>query len=168
VKNFRRTLLTWTSALRSTSLADPTCVTASRSALAITFPGRRQSASSKSNSAAESGLVDTISTDFAGGDWNDILSAIHRIIIKRQMAPAAAVALATGNVARIFPEMAADRGLLARGKRADLAICESHDLSKVRHVICAGKAVVFNAAIASRRRASTQQGQSPRSPECRD
>jgi imidazolonepropionase-like amidohydrolase len=106
----------------------------------------------------EAGLVDTISTDFAGGDWNDILSAIHRIIIKRQMAPAAAVALATGNVARIFPEMAADRGLLARGKRADLAICESHDLSKVRHVICAGKAVVFNAAIASRRRASNAAG----------
>ncbi|MBB3313384.1 imidazolonepropionase-like amidohydrolase [Rhizobium sp. BK196] len=92
----------------------------------------------------EAGLVDTISTDFAGGDWDGILEAVHRLVRKRLCLPAAAIAKATGNVARIFPELAGDRGLIARGKRADILICHSHNLARVRDVLCAGRIVVSN------------------------
>ncbi|TCL63644.1 amidohydrolase family protein [Rhizobium sp. BK251] len=93
------------------------------------------------------GLVDTLATDFAGGDWDPILSAIHRIIRKGQLSSAAAVALATGNVAKAFPQLAGDRGMIARGKRADIVVCDEHNLSRVRHVIIKGRIVVFNGAI---------------------
>jgi alpha-D-ribose 1-methylphosphonate 5-triphosphate diphosphatase PhnM len=96
----------------------------------------------------EEDLVDTLSTDFAGGDWDSILSAIHRIIRKKQMSAAKAVALATGTVASVFPEMAGDRGLIAKGKRADLVISESHNLSRVRHVVANGRIAVLNGALA--------------------
>jgi imidazolonepropionase-like amidohydrolase len=93
------------------------------------------------------GLVDTISTDFGGGDWDTILEAIHRMICRKLLTPAAAIAKATGNVARIFPELAGDRGLIASGKRADIVISQSHNLGRVRHVICRGRIVVKNGNI---------------------
>lgn len=95
----------------------------------------------------DSGLVDTISTDFGGGDWDTILEAIHRMICRKLLTPAAAIAKATGNVARIFPELAGDRGLIASGKRADIVISQSHNLARVRHVICRGRVVVKNGSI---------------------
>ena len=58
-----------------------------------------------------------------------------------------AVALATGNVARAIPELAGDRGFIERGKRADIVICDAHNLARVRHVIANGRLVVENARI---------------------
>jgi len=95
----------------------------------------------------EAGLVDTISTDFAGGDWDSILSAVQRMVTKRQLSAPAAVALATGNVARTFPQLAGDRGLIEKGRRADLTISESHNLSRVRHVMIEGEIAVWNGAL---------------------
>jgi hypothetical protein len=95
----------------------------------------------------ESNLVDTISTDFAGGHWDGILEAIHRIVRKKQLSAQAAVALATGNVARTFPQLAGDRGLIEKGKRADLIIADSANLSRVRDVFIAGRPVVRNGRI---------------------
>lgn len=94
----------------------------------------------------EARLVDMISTDFAGGDWDSITAALHRMIRLKQLTPPAAVALATGNVARVFPELAGDRGLIDKGRRADVIIVEGHNLSRVRHVIIAGRPVVLNGA----------------------
>lgn len=95
----------------------------------------------------EAGLVDTISTDFAGGDWDSILEAAHRLIQRGLLSPASAIAKAAGNVARIFPELAGDRGLIASGKRADIVVSQSHNLAHVRHVLCAGRIAVFNGAL---------------------
>lgn len=95
----------------------------------------------------EAGLVDTISTDFAGGDWDSILSAIQRMIHKGQLSAPAAVALATGNVAKVFPQLAGDRGRIEEGLRADLVICENHNLGRVRHVLVKGAIVVWNGAL---------------------
>jgi hypothetical protein len=95
----------------------------------------------------ESGLVDMISTDFAGGHWDGILEAIHRIVRLKQLNTPAAIALATGNVARTFPQLAGDRGLIEKGKRADLVITDSVNLSRVRDVIVAGRHVVQNGRI---------------------
>ncbi|CAN7750578.1 amidohydrolase family protein [Rhizobium sp. LjRoot258] len=95
----------------------------------------------------EAGIVDTLSTDFAGGDWDSILSAIQRMVRKRQLTLPAAVALATGNVARIFPELAGDRGVLEKGRRADVVIADGHNLGRVRHVVANGELAVFNGAM---------------------
>jgi hypothetical protein len=95
----------------------------------------------------EAGLVDTLSTDFAGGDWDSILAAMHRMVRKRQLSLAGAVALGTGHVSQTFPEMAADRGLLEIGRRADVTITDNHNLGRVRHVLVNGQVVVFNGAL---------------------
>ncbi|MGO7624395.1 amidohydrolase, partial [Rhizobium ruizarguesonis] len=79
------------------------------------------------------------STDFAGGDWDSILSAIQRMVRKSQLLLPGAIALATGNVSKTFPELAADRGLLEKGKRADLVIVENHNLGRVRNVVANGE-----------------------------
>lgn len=95
----------------------------------------------------EAGCVDTISTDYAGGHWDSILVAIQRIVRKKQMSPVAAVALATGNVARAFPQLAGDRGLIEKDRRADLVIVDRVNFGRVRHVIINGEVVVWNGAI---------------------
>jgi hypothetical protein len=90
----------------------------------------------------EAGHVNTISTDFAAGHWDGILEAIHRIIRKKQMLPAPAIALATGNVAHIFPQLAGDRGLVRKGRRADLVIADIANCARVRDVFIDGEMVV--------------------------
>ncbi|WMT92560.1 amidohydrolase family protein [Pelagibacterium sp. H642] len=91
------------------------------------------------------GLVDTLSTDFAGGHWDGILEAVHRMIVKGHLSAPQAIALATGNVARLFPAFH-DRGLLSVGKRADITIADRHNLSRVRHVIIGGKRIIQDGA----------------------
>jgi predicted amidohydrolase len=92
------------------------------------------------------GLVDTLSTDFAGGHWDGILEAVHRMIVKRQLPTPRAIALATGNVASIFDAFS-DAGRLEVGKRADIAIADGLNLGRVRHVIIGGKIVVQDGTI---------------------
>ncbi|MEX2693355.1 amidohydrolase family protein [Rhizobium mongolense] len=92
----------------------------------------------------DGGCVDTISTDFAGGHWDGLLEAIHRMVRKEQLSAPAAVALATGNVAAVFPQMAGDRGLIEKGKRADLTVVDHVNLSRVRHVVIDGCVAVRN------------------------
>ncbi|WP_342636409.1 amidohydrolase family protein [Rhizobium azibense] len=92
----------------------------------------------------DGGCVDTISTDFAGGHWDGILEAIHRMVKKEQLSAPAAIALATGNVAAVFPRMAGDRGLIEKGKRADLAVVDYVSFGRVRHVIIDGSVAVMN------------------------
>ncbi|MCO6181042.1 amidohydrolase family protein [Ciceribacter sp. RN22] len=95
----------------------------------------------------DAGCVDTISTDFAGGHWDGILEALQRMVRKQQLSPPEAIALATGNVARAFPQMAGDRGLIEKGKRADLIVVDHANLSRVRHVVIAGRVVVRNGVL---------------------
>ncbi|MBD9512125.1 amidohydrolase family protein [Ensifer sp. ENS10] len=96
---------------------------------------------------ATEGVIDTLSTDYAGGDWDTILSAIQRMIAKKQMPAPRAVALATGNVAKAIPELAGDRGLIEKSKQADIVICDAHNLARVRHVIAKGRLVIENCRI---------------------
>jgi hypothetical protein len=97
----------------------------------------------------EAGLVDTVSTDFAGGDWDTIPSALQRMIRLGQLDIAAAVALSTGNVARVFGEIFGDRGVIETGRRADIVVTEAHNLSKVRHVFVAGRHCVRDGVLLS-------------------
>lgn len=92
------------------------------------------------------GLIDTLSTDFAGGHWDGLLEAVHRMVAKGQLSAPKAVALATGNVAHRF-EAFGDAGRIEIGKRADITIADSHNLSRVRHVIIGGQLVVQDGAM---------------------
>lgn len=94
------------------------------------------------------GLIDTLSTDFAGGHWDGILEAVHRMIVRGQLSAPKAIALATGNVASTFWAFR-DAGRLEVGKRADITIADSLNVSRVRHVIIGGRPVVQDGAIIS-------------------
>lgn len=68
-----------------------------------------------------SGLVDVVGTDYAGGQYDPVsvpLFAIHR---EGLLDLAATLALATGNVARRFPELTG-AGLLEVGRPADVTV----------------------------------------------
>ncbi|SDH13784.1 Imidazolonepropionase [Pelagibacterium luteolum] len=106
-----------------------------------TITTRWRNSADNLDALVNAGLVDILSTDYAGGHWDGLLEAIHRIVRLGQMAMAEAVALATGNVARLFPDFA-DRGQLTIGKRADVVIADSRNLGRVRHVLIGGKIVV--------------------------
>jgi predicted amidohydrolase len=90
----------------------------------------------------KAGVVDTVSTDYAGGDWEPILKGLSLAIKAEAVGLATAVSLATRNPARLFPGLAPDRGLLASGMIADIVLAEAGDIGNVRTVIIGGKVVV--------------------------
>jgi imidazolonepropionase-like amidohydrolase len=91
-------------------------------------------------------LVDTLSTDFAGGHWDGILEAVHRMVVKGQLSASEAVALATGNVASVFVAFE-NAGRIEIGRRADVTIADGLNLSRVRHVVIGGQRVVVDGTI---------------------
>jgi Amidohydrolase family len=90
----------------------------------------------------KAGVVDTVSTDYAGGDWEPILKGLALAIKAEAVGLATAVSLATRNPARLFPGLAPDRGLLAPGMIADIVLAEAGDIGNVRTVIIGGKVIV--------------------------
>jgi len=90
----------------------------------------------------KAGVVDTVSTDYAGGDWEPILKGLALAIKAEAVGLATAVALATSNPARLFPGLAPDRGLLAPGKIADIVLVSAKNIGDVRTVMIGGKVVV--------------------------
>jgi hypothetical protein len=91
-------------------------------------------------------LVDTLTTDFAGGHWDGILEAVHRMVVEGQLSAPQALSLATGNVASIFGAFN-DAGRIEIGKRADVTVADGLNLARVRHVIIGGQLVVQDGAI---------------------
>jgi imidazolonepropionase-like amidohydrolase len=90
----------------------------------------------------EAGLADTVTTDYAGGHHDSILTGLQHAITKGVISLPRAIALATGNVARIFPSLAPNRGLLKEGKIADVVITDGSNLARVDTVIIGGRVVV--------------------------
>lgn len=86
-------------------------------------------------------VVDTVSTDFAGGDWEPISKGLALAVKSGVIALAPAIALATANPARLFPDLAPERALLEPGKIADVVLADADDIGKVRTVIIAGRIV---------------------------
>jgi imidazolonepropionase-like amidohydrolase len=91
---------------------------------------------------AAEGLIDTISTDYANGHWDSILEGVHYLVSRKFYSLAGAVALATGNVARVYPALAGDRGLLAPGKLADVVIADAVNPGRVQTVLVGGEVVI--------------------------
>jgi hypothetical protein len=86
----------------------------------------------------EEDVVDTVSTDFAGGDWEPILKGLDMAVRCDAVALPKAVALATSNPAHLFPALAEGRGTLAPGKIADVITVDADNIGAVRTVIVGG------------------------------
>jgi imidazolonepropionase-like amidohydrolase len=92
----------------------------------------------------QQGLVDMVSTDFAGGYFDPVIVGMEHAYRAKAASLPAIVATATYNVARTFPGLADERGLIAREKIADLVVTDPVYLSKVERVFIGGKVVVQN------------------------
>lgn len=90
---------------------------------------------------AREGLIDTISTDFAGGHWDSVLETVHWLVDHEFHSIAQGVALATGNVAKVFEIAAPDRGFIEVGKVADLVLTDDKNVGRVETVVVGGQVV---------------------------
>lgn len=90
----------------------------------------------------EADLVDTISTDYAGGFHDPILLVIDRATKQGVVHLPAAIAMATANVADAIPGVAPRRGRVEPGAVADLVLTDPADLPAVRTVIIGGHIAV--------------------------
>jgi len=93
------------------------------------------------------GLVDVITTDYSGGYHEPILLVLQKAIEERIITLPHAIQLATSAPARIVPRLAPNKGLIEPGRVADLCVVDRNDISKVRHVIIAGRVVVEDGKI---------------------
>jgi imidazolonepropionase-like amidohydrolase len=87
------------------------------------------------------GVVDLISTDYAGGFWDAILLLIEHAAEAGAVTLGEGVRMATAAPARAIPGLAPDRGVLAAGQVADLVVTEPGHLSTVRQVLVSGRPV---------------------------
>jgi imidazolonepropionase-like amidohydrolase len=87
------------------------------------------------------GLVDTISTDYAGGHHDPILLAIDRATKAGVVRLPAAIAMATANVADAIAGLAPRRGRVVPGAIADLVVTDPAELHQVRTVLIGGEIV---------------------------
>ena len=87
-------------------------------------------------------LADVISTDYMGGFHDPILLIIKKAVEEEVISLPEAISMATWNVAKRIPKLAPNRGTLALGKVADIAILDKDDISKVNTVIIDGKVTV--------------------------
>lgn len=90
------------------------------------------------------GLVDMMSTDFAGGYFDPVIVGMEQAYRAKAASLPAIVATATYNVVKAFPGLADERGLVARDKIADLVVTDPEYLSRVQYVFIGGKMVVEN------------------------
>jgi imidazolonepropionase-like amidohydrolase len=90
----------------------------------------------------EAGLVDTISTDYAGGYHDPILLAIDRATKAGVVRLPEAIAMATANVADAIPGIAPRRGRLEPGAVADLVVTDPAQLPAVSTVVIGGEIAV--------------------------
>jgi imidazolonepropionase-like amidohydrolase len=90
------------------------------------------------------GLVDMVSTDFAGGNFDPVIIGVEQAFRANAASLPVIIATATYNVAKAFPGLADERGLIAREKIADLIVTDPVYLSKVEKVFIGGKMVVEN------------------------
>jgi imidazolonepropionase-like amidohydrolase len=94
------------------------------------------------------GLVDTISTDYAGGHHDPVLLAIAEAVQAGATTLPAALAMAGANVSDVLPDVAPNRGRVAVGAVADLVVADAQHLDDVRWVFVDGDPVVVDGKLA--------------------
>ena len=90
------------------------------------------------------GLVDLLSTDYAGGHFDNPLVGIENAAKVGAASLPELVASGTSRVVDVFPELAPERGLIARDKVADLVVTGPERVSDVEMVLIGGRVVVEN------------------------
>lgn len=90
----------------------------------------------------EAGLVDTISTDYAGGHHDPILLAVDEATRAGVVRLPEAIAMATAAVAAAIPGVAPRRGRIVAGMLADVVLTDPARLAAVDTVIIGGETVV--------------------------
>jgi imidazolonepropionase-like amidohydrolase len=90
------------------------------------------------------GLVDLLSTDFAGGYFDNPLVGIEHAVKEEAASLPYLIATGTSRVADVFPDLAPERGLVAQDKIADLVVTDPIHVSDVDFVIIGGTVVVEN------------------------
>jgi len=88
------------------------------------------------------GIVDTVSTDYGGGAHDPMLFVLEQAMERELVSLPQAISLVTGNVAQALPLLAPNRGLVAKGKEADLAIVDRERISQVDVVVIGGRVTV--------------------------
>ena len=99
-----------------------------------TVRARRLAGPELVDALTDEGLVDTLSTDYAGGAWESMLAAAQRQVDRGALSAAEVVRMCTGRPAEVFATAADGRGLIAPRRPADLVIAEAGDLAAVRSV----------------------------------
>ncbi|MBI3978395.1 MAG: amidohydrolase family protein [Chloroflexi bacterium] len=97
-------------------------------------------------------LVDFVSTDYAAGNWDEIYVGLAHAVADGAVSLARAVALATKKVTVAIPKLAPDRGEIAPGQFADLAVCRDR-LDQVELVFVDGELVCEDGTV--RRKTAT-------------
>lgn len=92
----------------------------------------------------DQGLVDTISTDYAGGHHDSMLLVIDRAVKAGVVSLPDAIAMASANVADAIPGLAPNRGRVVPGSCADMVITRADALDDVQAVIVNGTVEVRN------------------------
>lgn len=95
----------------------------------------------------KAGLADVMTTDFCGGYHDPLLLFLQKAIEKGVISLPGAIQLVTSAPARVIPGVAPDKGVIEPGKVADICIVDRDDISKVRHIIIAGRVVVEDGKI---------------------
>jgi imidazolonepropionase-like amidohydrolase len=90
---------------------------------------------------AKSGLVDTVSTDYGGGNYCSILSMLDMTVKAGAISLPHAIRLATYSPANALPELGRGRGLIAEGFVADIILLDRDDIKKVDLVMAGGKSI---------------------------
>lgn len=88
----------------------------------------------------ERNLVDIAATDYAGGYWDNLYFGMGHAVEDGVVSLPRAVAMCTREVTRAFPRLAPERGEIAPGMIADLAVCRGR-LDRVDLVFISGKLV---------------------------
>lgn len=92
-------------------------------------------------------LVDIISTDYGGGNFDSILKVVDGAFKRNLSTLPKLIRMCTSAVVESIPLIAPNRGLLEKGKIADIVIIDKEDLSKVIDVVISGKQVVREGVI---------------------
>lgn len=95
----------------------------------------------------EEGLVDLVSTDYIAGYWDPIPLLMEKAIEADLISLPGAVRKMSRNIVEAIPRIGSERGTIAPGKVADLAIVNAKKISEVHTVLVGGLKVVHEGKV---------------------